>query len=107
MQANSPANKRPTSSPPGSVPSRSNSGTRRHRHQSHSSTTAPAMRTEACQSGGTSATVVLMRICCRPQNAQHAMRRPMARESRWVLRWIIRVSSMGFGLACGNKAQDR
>jgi hypothetical protein len=71
------------------VPSRSNSGTLRQAHHSPSSTTAPAMRIEACHIGGTSATVVLMRICCRPQKAQQTTSRPMASASRWVFLWII------------------
>jgi hypothetical protein len=55
------------------------SRTPREAHHSHSSTVAPTMRIEACHIGGTSATVVLMRICCSPQKAQQAMSRPMAR----------------------------
>ena len=49
----------------------------------------PVMRIAACHSGGTSVTVVLIRICCRPQNAQQATSREMARVSRWVLRSVM------------------
>ena len=106
MPANSPAKSAPASRPGHSVPSRLNSGTPREAHHSHSSTVAPIMRIEACHIGGTSVTVVLMRICWRPQNAQHAMRRPMARESRWVLRWIIRGQSHSITVGKGGTAAE-
>ncbi len=63
MPVNSAANSRPASRPGHSVPSRSNSDTPRDMHHSHSSTVAPTMRIEACHIGGTSVTVVLIRIC--------------------------------------------
>ena len=37
-------------------------------------------------SGGTSATVILMRICWKPQTAQHTTKRVMAKASRCSLR---------------------
>ena len=82
MQTNSPANNAPANRPLASVPSLSNNVTPRSRHHSISSTTAPAMRMLACHSGGTSTDAVLIRICCKPQNAQHATRRATARGSR-------------------------
>ena len=68
--------------PPTSVPSRLNSGTPRARHHNHNKLAAPHTRKLACHKGGTSATVILMRICWNPHTAQHTTKRVMARTSR-------------------------
>src|SRR5512140_50395 len=89
MQVNSPANRQPASSPPGKVPSLSNSLTPRSAHHSQSSAVAPTKRNAACHSGGTSVTVVLIRICWKPQNRQQASSSTIASVSRWGLRSVI------------------
>src|SRR3569832_11522 len=86
MHENSLANRAPASRPAGKVPSRSNNFTPRTVHQIQSKTVAPSKRSDACQSGGTSPTVVLIRFCWNPQNRQEASRSEIASESRWVLR---------------------
>ena len=89
MQANSPANSTPASSPAPSEPSRVNSATPRQRHQAHSSSVAPAKRTAAWNTGGTSASVAFTSTCWKPQNRQQASSSEVAVASRWSLRAVM------------------
>ena len=78
-----------------SVPSRSNSLIPRMAHHSQSIAVAPTKRSAACHSGGTSVTVVLIRICWKPQNRQQASSSEIASVSSCCLRSVIAAMVAG------------